>query len=283
MQRSFAGSGEVVAYDRTQCNLAGAAQLRQTIRAAAPDIILNAAAYTAVDRAETEKDLATRINAIAPGILAEEALRRDALLVHYSTDYVFDGSKSTPWLETDPTNPLNYYGATKLAGEQAIAQIGGRYLTVRTSWIYGPHGNNFLRTMLRLGRERERLTIVDDQTGSPTTSMALADATRTIVDGALGGNYGDTADWAGLYHGTCAGSTTWFGFAREIFNRAQEDLHQRTPELIPISTDAWPTPATRPRYSVLSNEKLKQRFRLELPDWKAELDRAFKYLSRPIP
>jgi dTDP-4-dehydrorhamnose reductase len=279
LQRSFAGCGDVLACDRSQLDLADADKLRAAIRDAEPDIILNAAAYTAVDRAESEKDLATAINAVAPGVLAEEARRRDALLVHYSTDYVFDGSKRTPWTETDGPNPLNHYGASKLAGEEAIAQVGGKYLVLRTSWVYGPHGNNFLLTMLRLGRERDRLTIVDDQTGSPTTSMALADATRKLVDGVLAGSFGDVKDWAGLYHMTCAGSTTWFGFAREIFARAEGRVAQHGPELVPISTDAWPTPAKRPGHSVLSNEKLRHRFDLQLPDWTDELDRTIDLLS----
>ena len=177
-----------------------------------PIIILNAAAYTAVDRAESERDLAFAINEQAPRILAEEALERNALLVHYSTDYVFDGSKPEPWVEADPPNPLNVYGASKLAGEQAVANIGGKYLIFRTSWVYGPHGNNFLLTMLRLARERDSLSIVDDQVGGPTTSIQLARATHAIVTGILAGRFGAAQDWAGLYHMTCGGSVSWFGF-----------------------------------------------------------------------
>jgi dTDP-4-dehydrorhamnose reductase len=279
LQRTFAGTGEILAWGREEIDIADEQQLRTLVRGAAPDIILNAAAYTAVDRAETEKDLATAINGAAPGILAEEAIRLNALLVHYSTDYVFDGAKSGEWLENDQPRPLNHYGASKLAGEKAVAQAGGRYLTFRTSWVYGPHGNNFLVTMLRLGRERERLSVVDDQHGAPTTSMAVADATRTIVDGVLGGAFGSTPEWAGLYHMTCGGSTTWCGFAREIFAGAQRQFGQRAPEVAPISSDNWPTPAMRPRNSVLSNEKLERRFGVRLPAWQSELDRSLQALA----
>ncbi|HEY2860366.1 MAG TPA: dTDP-4-dehydrorhamnose reductase [Terracidiphilus sp.] len=278
LQRSFAGTGEITAYDRDEVDIANAASLRAMLDDVAPDIILNAAAYTAVDRAETEREIADAINASAPGILAEEARRRDALLVHYSTDYIFNGSKTSPWVETDAPQPLNHYGASKLAGEEAVAQAGGKYLIFRTSWVYGPHGGNFLLTMLRLGREREQLSIVDDQTGSPTTSMALADATRTIVDGVREGKFGDESEWAGLYHMTCGGVTTWFGFAQELFARAERVFGQRSPVVTPISSDAWPSPAPRPRYSVLSNEKLRERFGVVLPDWKTELDRTFDRL-----
>ena len=216
LQRSFADAGEIISRDRDTVDLAVPDQVRTMVRDAAPDIILNAAAYTAVDRAESEPEAAMAVNARASGILAEEALRAGALLVHYSTDYVFDGSKAGPWVETDRPNPLNVYGASKLAGEEAIQQVGGKYLIFRTSWVYGPHGQNFLLTMLRLGRERESLQIVDDQIGAPTTSIELADATRTIVSGVLAGQFGAPASWAGLYHMTCGGSVSWCGFARAI-------------------------------------------------------------------
>lgn len=279
LQRSFAGTGEILAWDRNGCDIADADQLRARVREAAPEIILNAAAYTAVDRAETEKGLATAINGVAPGILAEEALRLNALLVHYSTDYVFDGSKGSSWIEADEPHPLNHYGASKLEGERAIAQVGGRYLIFRTSWVYGARGNNFFATMLRLGRERDRLTVVDDQTGAPTTSTALADATRTIVEGALADEFGSASEWAGVYHMTCAGATTWCGFAREIFALAEELLGRRMPEVAPISSDDWPTPAKRPRNSVLSNEKLERRFGVRLPSWQSELKRTLQALE----
>lgn len=277
LQRTFAGTGEILCYDRDEVDIADPEQVRAMVRTTAPDVILNAAAYTAVDRAETEREVATAINATAPRVLAEEAKRRDILLVHYSTDYVFDGTKASPWVETDQPNPLNHYGASKLAGERALEQVGGKYLTFRTSWVYGPHGNNFLLTMLRLGREREKLTIVDDQHGAPTTSLALADATREIVEGALAGDFGSAEQWAGLYHMTCAGETTWCGFAREIFARAKGRL-QRVPEVVPIPSSAYLVPARRPQYSSLSNEKLLQRFGVRLKDWRDELDRALQQL-----
>ena len=276
--RSFGDFGSVTAANRTQCDLADAASIRAQVRKAAPDIILNAGAYTAVDRAESERELAFAINATAPGVLAEEAHRRGALLVHYSTDYVFDGTKHEPWTEDDAPNPLSVYGASKLAGEQAIAAVGGRFLIFRTSWVYGPHGKNFLFTMLRLGRERERLSIVDDQFGAPTSSIELANATRAIVQGIQAGRFGGEAEWAGVYHMTCAGSTSWFGFAQAIFQRAAGQF-ARVPELAPIPTESYPTPARRPRNSVLSNEKLAARFGVQLAAWAAALDAVFQELA----
>ena len=267
LQRSFAGAGEPICCNRRQADLANPDQLRSVIRAAAPGVILNAAAYTAVDRAETDQEMAAAINADAPRVLAEEARRLNALLVHYSTDYVFDGSKNSPWLETDPTNPLNVYGATKLAGEQAIAEVGGKHLIFRTSWVYGPHGKNFLLTMLNLGRERDQLKVVDDQTGAPTTSFAIAEATKAVVDGVLSGAFGRAETWTGLYNMTCSGATTWAGFARAIFEQAGSLVGERIPEVIPIESKDYPTPATRPLYSVLSNEKLSERFDVRLPPW----------------
>ena len=278
LRRSFAGIGSVLAVDRAQCDLADPESIRAQVRSAAPDIVLNAGAYTAVDRAESERELAYAINATAPGILAEEASRRGALLVHYSTDYVFDGSKHEPWTEDDAPNPLNVYGASKLAGEQAVAAAGGRFLVFRTSWVYGPHGKNFLFTMLRLGSERERLSIVDDQFGAPTTSIELAHATCAIVEGVVAGRFGAEPDWAGLYHMTCAGSTSWFGFAQAIFQRAAGQL-VRTPELAPIPSESYPTPARRPRNSVLSNARLTARFGVELAPWTAALDAVFEELA----
>jgi dTDP-4-dehydrorhamnose reductase len=279
LEKIFAGFGPMVAVDRESVDLADADQTRALVRKAAPDVILNAAAYTAVDRAETERDLAYAINERAPRVLAEEAHKREALIVHYSTDYVFDGSKSAPWVETDTPNPLNVYGASKLAGEQAVTGAGGKFLTFRTSWVYGPHGNNFLLTMLRLGRERERLSIVDDQVGAPTTSIQLARATHAIVTGIFAGRFGAPTEWAGLYHMTCAGSTSWCGFARAIFARAAERFDRKTPVLAPIPSKDYPTPAKRPLNSVLSNAKLAARFGVELPTWEAALDETLAVLK----
>jgi dTDP-4-dehydrorhamnose reductase len=279
LQRSFAGMGELVALNRAAANLAEPEQLREVVRGVAPDVILNAAAYTAVDRAEQERELVFTVNAEAPRVLAEEARRRGALLVHYSTDYVFDGSKAGPWVESDATGPLNVYGASKLAGEQAMADVGGRYLIFRTSWVYGPEGKNFLLTMLRLGRERDRLRVVDDQFGAPTSSMEIADATRGVVEKALSG---ESEDWSGessgVYHMSCAGSTTWCGFARAIFERGADLLGGRRPEVDAIATAEYPTPARRPVHSVLSNEALYGRFGVRLAGWEAALDRVLEAL-----
>lgn len=278
LQRSFAGMGEVVALDRGAANLAEPETLRDVVRGVGPDVILNAAAYTAVDRAEQERELAFAVNAEAPRVLAEEALRLNALLVHYSTDYVFDGSKAAPWVESDATGPLNVYGVSKLAGEQAIAAVGGRYLIFRTSWVYGPEGKNFLLTMLRLGRERDRLRVVDDQFGAPTSSLEIADATRSVVGRALSGELGASETWSGVYHMTCAGSTTWCGFARAIFERGADLLGGKRPQVEGIPTAEYPTPARRPVNSVLSNEVLWGRFGVRLAGWEAALDRVLEAL-----
>ncbi len=279
LQRSFAGFGSIVAVDLESVDLADADQTRALVRRVEPEIILNAAAYTAVDRAESQPGLAMAVNATAPRILAEEALRLSAILVHYSTDYVFDGEKQRPWVESDEPNPLNVYGTSKLAGERAIQQTGGRYLIFRTSWVYGPHGNNFLLTMLRLGRERDRLSIVNDQYGSPTTSIELARATRTITEGVLAGRFGRPEDWAGLYHMTCSDSTTWYGFAKAIFSGAETRIMMKMPALTPLSTKDYPTAARRPRNSVLSNEKLYGRFGVRLASWRSALNDVISSLS----
>jgi dTDP-4-dehydrorhamnose reductase len=272
LQRSFSTLGQVLAWDKQRFDLSNPDQVRAAVRECAPHIILNAAAYTAVDRAESEADLAMAVNAKAPEVLAEEAKRIGALLVHYSTDYVFDGTKSGAWEETDAPNPLSVYGASKLAGEQAIAAAGGRYLIFRTSWVYGPHGKNFLLTMLRLGHERDRLNVVDDQIGAPTTSIELADATRTIVDGVIASRFGPPEAWAGIYHMTCGGVISWCGFAKAIFERAQPILNGKIAQVSPIPTSAYPTPARRPLNSVLSNEKLFSRFGVRLREWEPALD-----------
>jgi dTDP-4-dehydrorhamnose reductase len=205
-------------------------------------------------------------------VLAEEARRAGSLLIHYSTDYVFDGSKDGPWVENDATNPLSVYGASKLAGEEAIRALGGEYLIFRTSWVYAPEGKNFVLTMLRLGRERESLNVVDDQVGAPTTAAELARATQTIAMGTLEGKFGAEKNWAGTYHMTCAGSVSWCGFARAIFERGPALLQGKKPQVNAIATSEYPTPAKRPQNSVLSNEKLQQTFGVQLATWEAALD-----------
>jgi dTDP-4-dehydrorhamnose reductase len=277
--KSFAGSAEVIACNRKSLDLANADQIREKVREFAPDIIVNAGAYTAVDRAESERELAYAVNGRAPGILAEEAQRAGALLIHYSTDYVFDGSKTCSWVEDDATGPLSVYGASKLAGENAIRSAGARYLIFRTSWVYAPEGKNFLLTMLRLGRERDSLNVVDDQVGAPTTAAELVRATQAIATGIAEGKFGKAPAWTGTYHMTCSGSVSWCGFARAIFKRAPELLGGKTPAVNPIATSAYPTPAKRPQNSVLSNEKLFRRFNLKLVPWEAALDEVLKTIS----
>jgi dTDP-4-dehydrorhamnose reductase len=269
----------MIAGDRSTLDLSSPQQIRACIRAAAPDAIINAAAYTAVDRAESEPELARAINSEAPGVLAEEAQRAGALLVHYSTDYVFDGTKTGAWTEDDPTSPLNIYGATKLEGEEAIRKAGGRYLIFRTSWVYGPHGKNFVFTMLRLGRERDSLNIVDDQIGAPTSSIEIANATSNITIGLLKGAFGSVDHWAGVYNMTCSGAVSWCGFAQAIFARAPQLLQGRTTTVHAIPSSQFPTPARRPLNSVLSNEKLFMRFRVQLASWEAALDEVLGVIS----
>ena len=276
LAESFTARGEVLALDRARADFTQPELLRTAIRAARPDIILNAAAYTAVDRAQSQPEIARAVNAAAPRVLAEEAARCGALLVHYSTDYVFDGAKAGPWVETDPPRPLNVYGATKLEGEQAIRETGGRFLIFRTSWVYGPRGSNFLLTMLRLGKERELLKVVDDQTGAPTAAYALARATRTVVDQLLAPGAAEGA--SGIYHMSCGGSVSWCGFARAIFARAGERAGLRVKKVEPIPSREYPTPAERPRNSVLSNAKLESRFGVRLPAWETALDQVIAAL-----
>lgn len=275
---SFADPVQVVACDHSNLDLSNTEEIRAKIREVAPDVILNAGAYTAVDKAESEPELAMAINGRAPGVLAEEAKRADALLVHFSTDYVFDGSKDGPWSEDDPTNPLSVYGATKLAGEQAIQKAGGRFLIFRTSWVYAPVGKNFALTMLRLGRERDTLNVVDDQVGAPTTAAELARATYAICSSIFDKKFG-AADWAGIYHMTCAGSVSWCGFARAIFERAPALLDGKTPRVNPIATSGYPTAAKRPHNSVLSNDKLHGRFGVRLAPWELALDEVLSSIS----
>ncbi len=269
---SLAGSAEVIPYNRGSLDLSNPDQIRATVREIAPDIIINAGAYTAVDRAETERELAFAINGHAPGVLAEEAHRASSLLIHYSTDYVFNGSKKGPWVEEDSTDPLSVYGASKLAGEEAIRKAGGRYLIFRTSWIYAPEGKNFLLTMLRLGRDRDSLNVVDDQIGAPTSAAELARATHAIATGIVTGKFADADTWAGTYHMTCAGSVSWCGFARAIFDRASGLLDGKKPVVNPIAASEYPTPAKRPQNSVLSNEKLQRTFDVHLASWESALD-----------
>jgi dTDP-4-dehydrorhamnose reductase len=259
LRKTLAPLGEILAPGRTELDLRDAARLREAVRAANADVIVNAAAYTAVDRAESERDAAFAVNAAAPGVLAEEAKKSGALLVHYSTDYVFDGDKPAPYVEEDEPNPLNVYGASKLAGERAIAASGCRHLILRTSWVYGPRGGNFMLTMLRLARERPELRVVDDQVGAPTSSLAIARATAQVLrPGAHG-----------TYHLSAAGHTSWCGFARAILKRAGI----ATP-VIAIRTEDYPTAARRPRNSRLDCARLRADFGISLAPWEEQLAEA---------
>ena len=267
LRRTLGALGEVVALDSRTMDLSKAEAVRDTVRAIAPAIIVNPAAYTAVDKAESEPERAHAVNAVAPGVLAEEAARLGALLVHYSTDYVFDGTDTAPWREDDATGPLNVYGATKLAGEQAIAAAGCRHLIFSTSWVYGARGSNFLLTMRRLMRERTELKIVADQIGAPTWCRDLAEAAAQVLAQVRGE---DESRW-GVYHMTNAGETSWHGFAEAI--QALDEFDETVPpvRLLPIPGSDYPTPARRPLNSRLNNGKLEQAFGLRLRNWREAL------------
>ncbi len=281
LQRTLAPLGDVMVADQVNTklalNLADPDSIRSVVREVAPDLIVNAAAYTAVDKAEEEPELAMAVNGTAPGILADEARQAGAALIHYSTDYVYDGTSDTPYRETDPPNPINAYGRTKLAGDQAVEAVGGSYLILRTSWVYGARGQNFYLTMLRLASERESLKIVDDQIGSPTWCRMIADCTAQILTSApvLEGRLdisGHLADRAGVYNLSSSGTTTWYGFAKAILNLTAGKGQRRLKELLPIPTSEYPMPAPRPLYSVLSGEKLQQSFGLVMPEWQQALE-----------
>lgn len=270
LQRTLSSLGEVVALDSQGLNLADAADVRAKLKTLTPDVIVNAAAYTAVDKAESEIDRAHAVNAIAPGIMAEEAAHTGALLVHYSTDYVFDGSGSAPWREEDTCHPLNVYGRTKLEGEALIQRSGCRHLIFRTSWVYGARGSNFLLTMRRLMRERSELKIVDDQIGAPTWCRDLAEATAQILSqlGLLRDNKNEEL-W-GVYHMCNAGETSWHGFAQAIQGMIPGEMCTLK-QLIAIPSTEYPTPAQRPRNSRLDNTKLQETFGLRLQAWQSAL------------
>jgi len=274
------GTCELHALTRAEADFSKPEQLRRIVAELKPAVILNAAAYTAVDKAESEPELAALVNVSSPAALAEEAARYGGLLVHYSTDYVFDGSKATPWIEDDLTGPLNVYGKTKLDGERAIAAHGGRYLIFRTSWVFAPHGKNFLLTILRLARERDRLTIVADQHGAPTSAQAIARATAQVLENLRGRNPESASSWSGVYHMTCAGETTWHGFAQAIVEEAADLLDRKRPEVAPIPGAQFPTPAKRPANSALDNGKLLRQFGVALPHWREALGQAVTELHR---
>lgn len=273
LQRSLAPLGELVALGSANLggNFTDLDGIAEMVRAVAPDVIVNAAAHTAVDKAESESELARTINALAPAVLAREAARLNAWLIHYSTDYVFDGSGDKPWVETDPTGPLSVYGESKLAGEQFIRQSGCKHLIFRTSWVYGARGGNFAKTMLRLGRERDSLKVIDDQIGAPTGADLLADVTAHAIRTAL-----QHEEVSGLYHLVAAGATSWHGYASFVLDfarRAGVTLQVAPDAIEPVATAAFPTPAKRPHNSRLNTEKLQNTFDLHLPHWQAGVER----------
>ena len=286
LQRSLALLGDLVALDFDSpapltADFADPGALAATVRAVAPDIIVNAAAHTAVDKAESEPDRAHAINATAPGVLAREAAARGAWLVHYSTDYVFDGGGSTPWVEDSPTGPLNTYGRTKLEGENLVRVSGCRHLILRTSWVYAARGANFARTMLRLAMERETLRVIDDQVGAPTGADLLADLTAHALRVAL-----HRPEVSGTYHAVASGETSWHGYALEVIDfarRVGQPVRVANGAIEPVPTEAFPTPARRPHNSRLDTGKLRATFGVSLPPWQAGVQRMLAEVIDPLP
>ena len=276
LQRALAPLGELVALDfdspgPLSADFSKPESLAATVQAVRPQIIVNAAAHTAVDKCESEPDVARALNAESPAVLAREAQRLGAWLMHYSTDYVFDGSGTTPWVEDSPTGPLSVYGATKLEGEEAIRASGCRHLILRTSWVYAARGGNFAKTMLKLAKERDQLTVIDDQIGSPTGADLLADITAHALRTAL-----QRPEVAGTYHAVGDGETSWHGYAQHVieFARARgETIKVARDAIAPVPTSAFPTPAKRPANSRMNTHKLRTTFGLTLPSWQAGVDR----------
>ncbi|MEK7707484.1 MAG: dTDP-4-dehydrorhamnose reductase [Verrucomicrobiota bacterium] len=265
LRRTLAPLARVLAVDYPDIDLTDAAAARRFVLDNKPNVIVNAAAYTAVDKAESDTKTAQLINGVAPGVLAEAAKQVGALMIHYSTDYVFDGTKQTPYAETDPPNPLGAYGRTKLYGDEAVRAVGGNHLIFRLCWVYGSRGQNFLLTVQRLARERETLSVVKDQFGCPTWSRLIAEATTLALRQVLAAT--DANVFKGTYHLATGGSTNWHTFASHIVEMMPE-AERRCREVVPITTAEYPTPAKRPAYSVLDCSKLKRTFGIQLPDWK---------------
>ena len=279
LQFPLAGLGELTAWDRGDLDLSSPDAIREKVRQLHPDIIVNAAAYTTVDKAESEPGLAMQVNGIAPGILAEEAKRLNALLVHYSTDYVFDGTKTSPSTELDVPNPICVYGCSKLAGERAVCAAASRFLIFRTSWVYGAHGKNFLSAIKRLGGQQQEISIVNDQFGAPTWSREIARATARIIEIYL--SRPDPQRLSGIYHLTAQGETSWFGFAQAAAKLGLFSGLAHQPKLHAISSAQYPTPAKRPKYSVLSNARLHIQFGIQLPDWRISLRKCLEVKLPP--
>jgi len=273
LNRSLQPLGDVVAFGREEADFSNPESLRDVVRKINPDVIINAVAYTSVDKAEADEELAAIINSVAPGILAEEALGINALLIHYSTDYVFDGAKKSSYVETDEPKPINVYGRTKLAGEQGIQSSGCDYLIFRTSWVYASRGHNFLLTILKLVKERDELSIVADQIGSPTSARLIAETTILCLQQAIKERQASVFS-SDVYHLTTSGFTSWHGFAEEIVNAANNilDWQVKVKDIKAILTADYPTPAKRPKNSQLALDKLKKVFGIEMPDWKKTLE-----------
>jgi dTDP-4-dehydrorhamnose reductase len=282
LQRTLAPIGDLLAIDIDEIDLTDLEAVSRTVREFAPEVVVNAAAYTAVDKAENEPDIARAINVAAPGQIAKECARSGALMLHYSTDYVYDGSKTEPYNEDDATGPLSAYGETKLAGDQAIIASGCAHLILRTTWVYDIRGKNFLRTILRLAREREELRIVGDQFGAPTWARMLAESTAIIVARALERKSAWQTWPTGVFHLTAGGKTSWAGFAQAIIDDYQELADPsaasgeysgavKAKRVVPITTDEYPLPARRPQNSVLSNARIDSEFGIKMPDWRHQL------------
>ena len=273
LQRSLGAMGGVIAQTRANMDLANEASILAALREHKPSIIVNPAAYTAVDRAESDRELAMAVNAAAPGIIARWAADHGAFLVHYSTDYVFDGTKAEPYREGDAVNPQSVYGESKWLGEEAVHASGAHHVILRTSWVYGHHGSNFLKTILRLAQEKTALNVVADQVGAPTSAALIADTTRAVIERIAASQAPDSL--SGTYHLTAQGSTSWHGYAAHIIRTASAggfELALTLDALKPISTAEYPTPAKRPANSRLDCTKLMERFRIPLPEWQAGVD-----------
>ena len=273
LRRALTPLGTLIALDRTQCDLSDAQQVRAVIRECRPDVIVNPAAYTAVDLAETERELAHAINAAAPAAIGEEAAALGALVVHYSTDYVFDGTSSAPYSEGVLPNPQCVYGSSKWAGEQALAATGCQHIILRTSWVVGAFGSNFAKTILRLAAERDSLNIVADQWGAPTSAALLADLTAHIVRQAVGST--DAAQLNGIYHASAGGRTNWHAYACHVIERARlagRPINVAADAIHPIASTQYPTPAKRPANSCLDTRKLQTTFGLHIPQWQGGVD-----------
>ncbi|QSJ15380.1 dTDP-4-dehydrorhamnose reductase [Nostoc sp. UHCC 0702] len=272
LQRTLMTVGEVIPLRRNEMDLTQPNSIRRIIQEVKPDLIVNPAAYTAVDKAESEPELVMATNGIAPGIIAESAKRIGAAMIHYSSDYVFDGTNTTPYTESDQPNPQNIYGKTKLVGEQAIAAVGIPHLILRTSWVYGLRGKNFLLTMQKLSQEREEIKVVNDQIGAPTWSRAIAEITALILSQAQQNVSSFLTSKGGLYHLTASGQTSWYGFAQAIFAHDVQHSERKLQKLIAITSKDYPTAAKRPAYSLLNSDKLSNTFGLFIPDWQKALE-----------